>query len=112
MDLEVLQFVIDTEHEHLIEAVSGTGSSLEATHGIAQLLLANNGDTSILKGKQNYVYEKCIEPIFHVACDGIYGDDTCTGNGVLDEESLLMSYQEDEFLCQHCRFDADRIAAE
>jgi len=112
MDLEVLQFVVDTEHEHLKDAVSGTGSSLEAALGVAQFLLANKGDTSLLKGKQNYVYEKCIEPIFHVACDGIYGDDTCTGSGEVDEESLLTSYQEDEFLCQHCRYDADRIASE
>jgi hypothetical protein len=112
MDLDILQFVIDNEHEHLVDAVSSSGSSMEAAIGVAKLLLANNGDRSVLKGKQVYVYKKCIEPIFHVACEGIYGDDTCTGDGMMDEESLLMSYQEDRFLCQHCRFDAERIASE
>ncbi|MBI9092452.1 MAG: hypothetical protein JEZ12_24815 [Desulfobacterium sp.] len=112
MDLDVLQYVIDNEHEHLIEAVESSGSKMETAVGVGKLLLANNGDLNVLKGRQNYVYKTCIEPVFTVGCDGIYGDDTCTGNGWVDEESLFLSYQEEEFLCQHCRFDADRIAAE
>ncbi len=112
MDLEVLQYVIENEHENLVAAVDNSGSSLNAAIGVAKLLIANKGDTSVLKGKQIYVFEKCIKPIFEIACNGIYGDDTCTGNGFIDEESLLISYQEDEFLCQHCRFDSERIGAE
>jgi hypothetical protein len=112
MNMEVLQYVIDNEHEHLIDAVEESGTTIEAAVGVGKLLLANNGDLNVLKGKQKYVYEKCIDPVFTVACDGIFGDDTCTGNGWVDEESLFLSYQEDNFLCQHCRFDIGRIAEE
>jgi len=112
MNLDVLKYVIDNEHEHLEELVVESNTSLGAAVGVGKILLANNGDTSVLKGNQVYVYEKCIEPLFKVACHGIYGEETCAGNGFVDDESLLMSYQEDEFLCQHCRFDSERIASE
>jgi hypothetical protein len=112
MNIKVLQYVIDYEHEHLLDAVAGSRTSLEVATGVAKLLIANNGDPTVLKGKQLDVYEECIKPVFIVACSGINGDDTCSGTGWVDGESLLISYQEDEFLCQHCRFDAQRIASE
>ena len=42
MDLNVLKFVIDNEHEHLIEAVEDSGSTLDAAIGVAKFLIANN----------------------------------------------------------------------
>lgn len=112
MNIEVLQYVIDNESGRLFDTVSESGATMDAAIGVAKLLLANNGDTSILKGKQIYVYEKCIEPLFHISCEGIYGEGTCTGDGMVHEDSLLLCYQEDSFLCQHCRFDRDRIESE
>jgi hypothetical protein len=40
------------------------------------------------------------------------GHDTCVHGGIIDDESLLLCYQEDEFMCQNCRFDSERMAAE
>ncbi len=112
MNLDVLQFVIDEEHWIFTDAVIASQSNLGMAIGVAKILLAHGGDTSVLKGKQNYVYKTCIEPIFTVACQGIYGEDTCTGNGWVDDESLFLSYQEDHFLCQHCRYDAAKHTEE
>ncbi len=112
MNIEVLQYVIDNENTRLSDAVSESGTTMEAAIDVAKVLLANNGDASVLKEKQNYVNEKCIEPLFKIPCEGIYGEGTCTGDGMVDEESLLLCYQEDRFLCQHCRYDAERIESE
>ena len=113
MDLNVLKFVIDNEHEHLIEAVEDSGSTLDAAIGVAKFLIANNGNLSLLKGKQNYVYEKCLEPIFRIPCEGLIGDvddgGSCNGDGFVDEESLMGCYIEDDFRCKFCRSDAERM---
>ena len=43
-----------------------------------------------------------------VQCEGVFGKDTCKGNGFIDDESLLIPYMDDEFLCQLCRHDRDK----
>ncbi|MEW8266770.1 MAG: hypothetical protein AB2731_11565 [Candidatus Thiodiazotropha sp.] len=112
MNIEVLKYIIDYENSRLNDLVSESSTSMDAAIGVAKILLANNGDTSVLKGKQTYVFERCIDPLFHISCEGIYGEGTCTGDGMVDEESLLLCYQEDMFLCQHCRFDKDKIESD
>jgi len=112
MNLVVLNYVIENKHERLADSVTQANTSFDAAVGVGKLLLAHNGDPSVLMGNQVYIYEKCILPLFKVACHGVFGEETCTGNGFVDDESLLLSYQEDEFLCQHCRFDSERIASE
>lgn len=113
MNLDVLRHVIETKHEHLKEAVQNSETSLEAAIGVARLLIANNGDLSVLKGRQSYVYETCIKPLFIVPCDGVIGPvedgSTCNGDGFVDEESLLGCYIEDDFRCQICQFDFQRM---
>ena len=108
MDLEVLEFVLDNGHENFINAIKNSHSNYEVASSVGEMLLASKGDVSKLKGNQIYVYEKCIAPIFKVPCEGIYGKGTCTGNRFVDDESLSMSYQEDDFLCQHCRNDREQ----
>ncbi|MBB1268948.1 hypothetical protein [Shewanella sp. SR44-3] len=109
MDLEILEFVIQNEHRHLAEAVAQSRSNLDAAIGVAKFLLGHGGDISQLKGGQIYVYEHCIKPIFSVPCEGVFGEDTCTGNGFVDEESLMGCYIEDDFQCQFCQHDASRM---
>jgi hypothetical protein len=80
---------------------------------VAEFLVGNDGDVSLRSSKQQYHYDYPIEPLIeNVPCGGVFGDDICTGNGVIDDESLLGCYLEDNFLCQLCRFDSDRIQAE
>jgi hypothetical protein len=111
MDLNVLEFVIDKDHDHLIEAVADSSSTLDAAIGVAKFLIANKGDLSLLKGKQNYVYETCLKPVFRVPCEGLIGDvedgDSCSGDGFVDEDLLMQCYQDDDFRCQLCRYDSD-----
>jgi len=109
MDLEILKYAIDNEHPILLDAVAHSKSSLDAAIGVARILIAKKGDISQLKGKQIYVYEHCIKPIFSVSCEGVFGEDTCTGNGFVDEESLMGCYIEDEFKCQFCQHDSSRM---
>ena len=108
MDLEVLEFVLESEHELFDQLVDQSRTTMSAATGVAKKLIGNGGNLEELSDKQFYVYEKCIEPLFTVPCSGVYGEGTCTGNEYVDDESLLMSYQEDHFLCQHCRFDSER----
>ncbi len=103
MNVEILKFVIESEHEIFVELA---GKHLGSATGIAKKLIAENGDISVLKGKQKYIYERCISPLFDLDCDGLAGEGTCTGDGKIDEDSLLSAYMEEDFLCQHCRFDS------
>lgn len=112
MNLGVLEFAVGQEHQLLLDAVDESNTSLDAAIGVARKLIAEDGDLSVLSEKQLYVYRSCLEPLFSVPCDGLYGDDTCIGNGWIDDESLLMSYEDDEFLCQHCRYDSEKHADE
>jgi hypothetical protein len=110
MDLEILKEATENNNEHFLDIVKLSKTSQDAAEGVAKLLLANDGDQNVLKGKQQYVYESCIAPLFNVDCEGIFGEGTCTGDEKVDEPSLLLSYQEGNFLCQHCRYDAQKIA--
>lgn len=86
--------------------------------GIVKKLIGNDGDLSQLSSKQIFHYNNVIKPLIErVPCSGVMGfvqtengkwHDTCNGDGVIDEESLFISYQEDDFKCQICRFDSDK----
>lgn len=113
MNIEVLQHIVRNEPERIETLAKENGIDPSASVGVAEFLAGNDGDTSLLSSKQQYHYDNAIEPLIeNVPCDGVFGDDTCTGNGVIDDESLLGCYQEDSFLCQHCQFDSERIQAE
>lgn len=80
---------------------------------MAEFLVGNDGDVSLLSSKQQYHYDNAIEPLVqNVPCDGVFADETCSGDGVIDDELLLGCYLEDNLLCQYCRFDSDRIQDE
>ncbi|SHI04601.1 hypothetical protein SAMN02745124_03451 [Desulfofustis glycolicus DSM 9705] len=112
MNLEILRIAIENEHWLLKSAVSESSTTMEAAIGVGRLLLSNGGDTSVLSSRQTYVYESCIKPLYDVDCQGVFGPDTCTGSGKVDEETLPTAWEEDDFRCQHCRHDRNRIDSE
>lgn len=116
MDLDVLKFLIDNE-EQIKETAENNNLDPEVSLVIARILYDNKGDLSSLKGKQNYHYEKVIEPLFFRECEGPVGlmpDDegnfvsSCVHTKYIDEESLLLSYEEEDFKCQNCRYDTQK----
>lgn len=112
MNLEVLKHIVRNEPERIESLANDNDLDPSASVGVAEFLVGNNGDVSLLSPKQQYHYDNVIEPLTeNVPCDGVFGDGTCTGNGVVDDESLLGCYLEDNFLCQLCRFDSARIQA-
>lgn len=117
MNLEVLDFLLDNE-SYIEKMASNVGVDSSASIGIAKLLKANAGDLSILKGHQNYHYDRVIKPLLeNVQCEGPIGiiDDgegnwvtSCVNGGIIDDESLYQSYLDEDFKCQICRYDAEK----
>ena len=118
MNLDVLGLLLDNE-SYIEERASDVGVDSSASIGIAQLLKANAVDLSILKGNQNFHYEKVIKPLLeNVQCEGPIGmieddegnwDTSCVNGGIIDDESLYQCYLEDDFKCQICRYDAGKM---
>lgn len=94
--IEVLEFII-TNTEHL--------ENHQAAIGIAKQVIAEQTLGNLSK-KQKKVYQDVINPLFHPYCEGVMGwgdQDSCDGNGKVDFESLLESYEDDTMLCEICR---------
>jgi hypothetical protein len=117
MNLEVLKFLI--ENESYIEYMAKNAKvDSGASFGIAKLLVENDGDLGILKGKQIYHYENVLKPLLeNVQCEGPVGmindaDDnrvsSCVNLDIIDDDSLYQSYLEEDFKCQICRYDSER----
>lgn len=113
MNLELLDYLLNDGAHYIEDIVNLTKYDLTAATGVGAILLANGGDVEILSPKQNFHYKKFIQPLIeNVPCDGIYGPGTCTGDDFVDEESLITSYQENNFICQHCRYDQGKHESE
>jgi len=113
MNLDALKYILKNRIELIEEIVAGTQYDASATVGVGNFLLANEGNLELLSQAQKYHYKEFIKPFIEsVTCEGVFGNGTCTGNGYIDDESLIACYIEDEFLCQHCRYDAERITAD
>lgn len=111
MNLDALKHIVQNDPSYIEELVGHTQYDSASTLGVAKLLLGNGGNAEALTGPQRFHYTRFIRPLLEdVPCSGVMDDpDTCTGNGLVDDESLLMSYQEGTFLCQHCRYDRDKM---
>lgn len=119
MNLEVLDFLFDNE-KYIEEMATDVGLDKKASVGIVKLLKTNAGDLSILKGKQIFHYEQVIRPLLEgVQCEGVIGmiqdeEDnwvsSCESGGIIDDVSLYQSYLEEDFKCQICRFDSEKIS--
>ncbi len=107
MNLEVLQHLVSNERERIEDLAHENNVNATVLVGVAKFLVGNDGDVTLLSPRQKLYYEKAIEPLIeNVPCHGIFGDNTCTGDGIIDDESLLDCYLERKFLCQHCRFES------
>ncbi|MCL1122016.1 hypothetical protein N7V09_14215 [Shewanella seohaensis] len=118
MNLDVLGFLIENE-SYIEDMAESANIDSSISIGIAKLLYVNGGNLSILKGKQTYHYERVIRPLLeNVQCEGPIGmmDDedgnwvsSCVNGGIIDDESLYQSYLEEDFKCQICRYDQERM---
>jgi hypothetical protein len=117
MNLDVLSHIVDNDPERIEDLAQEAKQDPKAAIGIAAKVLGEKTDSD-LSEKQKFVFDRCIRPLIEaVPCDGVFGmdeegHDTCPHGGIIDDESLLLCYQEDEFMCQNCRYDSERIAGE
>ncbi len=95
INLEVLQYLIENEYLDHPTAI-----------GIAKKIVSDKTIAKLSK-KQKTVFEHHILHHLKPLCNGIFGDgiDSCRGDGIIDDESLLSSYDEHNMLCQLCRDD-------
>ena len=111
MNLELLLYIVNSVPEKIESLAKAVNLEPSVSIGVAKFLHVNNGDVSRLSEKQLHHYENCIKPLIeNVPCQGVIGivedGDTCYGDSFVDDESLLISYIEDDFKCQLCRHDA------
>ena len=115
MNLNVLSYILDNAQGKIEELAKENKLEPSVSIGIAKRLFGNHGDVSQLTDKQLHHYEKCIRPLIeNVSCDGVIGlvedGNTCSnGTGYIDDESLKDCYILDNFKCQHCRHDAEKM---
>jgi hypothetical protein len=108
VNIDVLKYLAGDGDYHVREVVEKTKYAPEATLAVIRKLIKNGGDLTPLSGPETYHFNTFISPlIYNVQCQGAYGEGTCI-SGVIDDESLLMAYQDDDFLCQICRHDASK----
>lgn len=113
MNVSVLTYIIENLPEEIERNAQRASYDYSIALGVAKFIIHNDGNISILSDKQKFYYEKFIKPLLEdVQCEGVFGENTCTGNRLVDDESLLISYMDGEFLCQFCRYDRDRIESD
>lgn len=116
MNIEVLNHLIQNDVERIEQLATIGNVDAAASVGIAKLVLAKKGDVASLTAKQTYLFDTAVRPLIeNVSCKGVIGyiedgSDTCVSGGIIDDESLLISYLDDDFKCQHCRHDAERMS--
>ena len=111
MNIAVLKYLTDNDPSFVTDATDLGGHDAKAALGVAAFLLAHNGEIERLSPNQRFYWDKYIKPFLQdVPCEGVLGDSgACSGNGRIDNESLLLSYQDHKFLCQLCRYDREKI---
>ncbi|MCG3814276.1 hypothetical protein I3260_18745 [Photobacterium damselae] len=115
MNRAVLNYIVTSCPERIVELGEDNGvADTETSIRLARLLATGELILENLTAAQMYHYENAMRPLLeNIPCDGVINsfmsedDDLCTGNGFVDDESLLMSYETDDFRCQHCRHDAN-----
>ena len=116
MNLEVLNHLIKNNVERIEQLAAKGKVDAAGSVGIAKRVLAQKGDVTDLSAKQAFLFETAVRPLIqNVRCEGVVGyiedgSDTCVSGGIIDDESLLISYLDDDFKCQHCRHDAERMS--
>lgn len=109
MDIQLLRYLVNDAEER-IDELTPNDQAQQAALGVGRQLIGDGGQLGNLTQNQRYTYESYLRPLMEdVPCDGMLGDqESCTGNGVIDQEDLLLCYQQDEMRCQICRYDAEK----
>lgn len=107
MDIQLLRYLVNDAEER-IDELTPNEQTQQAALGVGRQLIGNGGQLDNLTPNQRHTYESYLQPLMEdVSCGGMLGDqESCNGNGVIDQEDLLLCYQEDEMRCQICRYDA------
>jgi hypothetical protein len=114
MNKNLLEYIVKNASEKIEKLAIENELEPSISIGIAKNLIGNEGDVLSLSDKQKFHYEKCINPLIEkVPCEGVIGlvedGNTCWGDNFVDEESLLISYIEDNIQCQQCRSYVDQM---
>jgi hypothetical protein len=115
--VDALEFLLANDTSRLESAAERAGQDYAATVGIARKLIGEQGSTSGLSAAQAHVYQRAIRPLLvDVPCEGPLGyvageqnQSTCAAGGTIDSESLRTAYEMNDFVCQTCRFDRDKM---
>lgn len=119
MNIPVLKYLVE-EREHLIaERLAGTKYDIAATIGVAKALIGSRGDVSALSPAQSYHYDNFLKPLLFVACEGPVGyvdedmqKSSCVHGTLIDDETLLLCYRDEDFVCSNCRHDREKMQSE
>ena len=115
MNLEVLNHLIHNDVERIEALATDKRVDAAASVGIAKLVSAQKGDVTSLSAKQAFLFDAAVRPLIqNVRCEGVIGlledgNDSCMNDSIIDDESLLLSYIDDDFKCQQCRYDAQKM---
>jgi len=104
IDLDLLEFLVYTDTDYIKQAVAETQYLPRTVLGVGTFLLDHDGDFNLLTAKQKVTFEKFLQPLlFHVACQGLAGPETCMGNGEIEQDLLRKCYLNNIFRCHACR---------
>jgi hypothetical protein len=104
IDLNLLDYLVNADTDYIKAAVAGTQYLPRTVLGVGTFLLDHDGDVNLLTAKQQVTFEKFLKPLlFHVACQGLAGPETCMGNGQVETDLLRKCYQSNIFRCHACR---------
>ena len=119
MNIPVLRYLVEEREDLIAERLVGTKYDIAATIGVAKALIGSAGDIGALSSPQKYHYDNFLKPLLFVVCVGPVGfvDDDMEKSsrvhgGIVDDETLLLSYREEDFVCSNCRHDRDSMQSE
>lgn len=107
MNLRSLNFIVRNDESRIANLVVGN-YDVTTTLGIAKKLLSNGGNVHELTEKQRFHYESFIRP----AIEGEECQTEDCGQIIDDDDTLLLCLEEDQFMCQHCRYFQEKMADE
>lgn len=105
MNLRSLDYIVRNDESRIADLVVGK-YDVSTTLGIAKKLLANGGNLHELTDKQRFHYEHFIGP----AIEGEECQMDGCGHVIDDDDTLLLCLEEDEFMCETCRYVQEKMA--
>lgn len=108
-DLDLLDYLCHKGAHYIEAAVAGEQHHPRTVIGVGVFLLDHDGNIDLLTAKQRVTFDKFLRPLlFEVPCQGLVGQTSCLGNGLIEAELLAKSYRDGEFRCRRCRVSGER----